>query len=340
MNIRRIAAAAGFATGAALAFAPLASADPSSFVTSTLDSEIASQNSLLESAALFTGNTNDITVATVPGVYDTIDPSVVPQTTVPADVTALEYFLYGVNPIEAGISSASGPYNEFNGALTEFYDAYNVYAYALGNGGALDTNLGDYLGSTTTIGNAVSGEGATLSSAAQYFFNFGVGDLKGYLGDFGTTANSAASAMPAATDIGSTLTSEINGLNGLFGLDATLAGIPSTDIIRGTGPLPFDTIDPSHTNSLFDTLVFGLNPANVSLDPGSYDVFNGALTQLSNAYNVELYSLLNAGGTIPLADIFGTHDFLGGGVATAVSEYLQLGLSDLAGYFDIGALAG
>ena len=46
MYIRKLAAAAGFACGAALAFAPLAAADLGSTVTSTLDSEIASQNSL------------------------------------------------------------------------------------------------------------------------------------------------------------------------------------------------------------------------------------------------------------------------------------------------------
>src|SRR6201999_4330493 len=122
MYMRKIAAAACFATGAAMALAPLASADLGDTVASTLDSEIASQNSMLEFAALFTGNTEDITVATTPGVYDTIDPSVVPQITDPADasqLTALEYYLYGVNPIEAGISGASGPYNELNGALTE-----------------------------------------------------------------------------------------------------------------------------------------------------------------------------------------------------------------------------
>jgi hypothetical protein len=42
---------------------------------------------------------------------------------------------------------------------------------------------------------------------------------------------------------------------------------------------------------------------------------------------------LNAGALLPVADLIGTHDFLGAGGATAVSDYLQLGLSDLAGYF-------
>ena len=64
----------------------------------------------------------------------------------------------------AGISSDSGPYNEFNGALTEFDDAYNVYAYAAANGGALDTDAADYLGSATTIGHAL--DTGTVAGAA------------------------------------------------------------------------------------------------------------------------------------------------------------------------------
>jgi hypothetical protein len=62
-------------------------------------------------------------------------------------------------------------------------------------------------------------------------------------------------------------------------------------------------------------------------------VLNGALTEIYNAINVEDYSLLNSGAILPVADLFGTHDFLGDGVTAAVGEYLQLGVSDLAGYF-------
>jgi hypothetical protein len=93
----------------------------------------------------------------------------------------------------------------------------------------------------------------------------------------------------------------------------------------------FDTISPTDLNSTFDSLVFGA--AGPSVDPGSYDVLNGALSEFLNASNVEDFSLLNSGALLPVADIIGTHDFLGAGVATAVSDYLQLGLSDLAGYF-------
>jgi hypothetical protein len=60
-----------------------------------------------------------------------------PKTTVPGDVSPLEYELYGVAPITAGISSDSGSYDLFNGTLGEFDDAYNVELYALENGCAL-----------------------------------------------------------------------------------------------------------------------------------------------------------------------------------------------------------
>jgi len=331
MNMRKIAAAAAFATGAALAFAPLAAADLGDTVTSTLDSEIASQNSSFELDALLAGDSADITKGGT-GVYDSIISgdlsTVAPQATTYGAVTPLESDLYGANPILAGISSDSGPYNELNGAVTEFDDAYNVYAYAAANGGALDTNVGDYLGSATTIGNAVSGPGATVTSAAEYFYNFGSGDLQGYDAIF-----APATTTVAPTDIDSTLANEIVQLNNVFELDGKLAGnfgdiAPHTAVGTNVG---FDTIPTADLNASFNDLVTGA--AGPSSDPGSYDVLNGALTEIYNAVNVEDYSLLNSGAILPVADLFGTHDFLGDGVTAAVGEYLQLGVSDLAGYF-------
>ena len=43
----------------------------------------------------------------------------------------------------AGISADPGPYSVFNGALTEFDDAYNVELYAAENNGFLDTLSGE-----------------------------------------------------------------------------------------------------------------------------------------------------------------------------------------------------
>ena len=83
-------------------------------------------------------------------------------------------------------------------------------------------------------------------------------------------------------------------LNAIFVGDATLAG-QGTDVIPGTAAQPFDTIP--------------LSFAPDSRTPTLLDVFNGALTVFSDAYNVELYSLLNpdvAFNAIPLDDLFGS----------------------------------
>jgi hypothetical protein len=328
--IRKIAVAAGFATGAALALAPLASADPVE-ITSTVSSEIASLNSLFDIQAALAGNSADIT--TNAAGFDIVPLADAPQATVPADLTALDYFLYGVNPIQAGIAPDPGSYELFNGALGKFDDALNVELYAAENAGAIDPNDADFIGSASSIDHA---QGlATATDAAQYFFNFGVGDLEGYLGIFAPASTAAAESAPAAvTDISSTLTSEVTSLNSLFDLDASLAGL-SGDIAHGTGVLPFDTIPAADANSTFDTLVFGLNPASVTDGvPGSYDVLNGALGEFDNAYNTELFSLLNGGDILPVADLIGTHtDLLNGTVSEAITGFLQLGVSDLAGFF-------
>jgi hypothetical protein len=325
LYIRKIAAAAGFATGAALAFAPLAAATPDpTLVSSTLDSEISSQNSLFDTYAFFAGDT--VTKAVAPGGYDSVPVADVPHALTYGAVTPLETELYGVNPIVAGISSGvSGPFEEYNGALTEFDDAYNVAAFAAANNGALDTNVNDYLGSATTIAHAVSGQGATVASAEQFFLNFGSGDLKGFFGDF-------APAASGPGDIDPIISGEIGDLNNLFELDGHLAGAygdiaPEASKTFGVG---FDTISPTDFNPTFNSLVDGAS--GPSTDPGSYDVLNGALSEFYNAFNVEDYSLLNAGALLPSADIFGTHAELAT-VAASVSEYLTLGTSDLAGFF-------
>ncbi|HEY1840044.1 MAG TPA: hypothetical protein VGG53_07425, partial [Mycobacterium sp.] len=154
----------------------------------------------------------------------------------------------------------------------------------------------------------------------------------GYLGIFPAEAASTAAADPAAViDITPILTSEVESLNGLFASDVAAAGIPSTDIIPGMGTLPFDTILTANTNAAFDSLVFGA--AGPSLDPGSYDVFNGAVTELLNASNVGLFARLNGGDLLPVADLFGPTDFLGDGVTQAIGEYLTLSFNDLLGFF-------
>lgn len=158
------------------------------------------------------------------------------------------------------------------------------------------------------------------------------------VGSLAAGAALALAPMASADPITSTLDSEIASLNALFTSDTTLSGVPSSDIATG-GAGVFDTIEPGdvttvENNTLFDDLVYGLNPANETPDPGSYDVFNGALGQFDNAYNVALFSLLDPTGTFDPTDIIGTHAaFLNDGAAAAIGDFLQLGFSDLLGYF-------
>jgi len=247
----------------------------------------------------------------------------------------------------SGVSATDG-----NGNYALAYGPANSTASAGGeNTGALAGNnniaiVNDPFGSTADSATAGSNStGAGSSDLAEVLYTHGDASAQGannlydIITPFGTTATPAAAtaaADPAANDIGSTITTEINSLNGIFGSDVALSGIPSSDIVQGSGAFPWDTILTANTNATFDDLVFGFNPDNVTGDPGAYDVLNGSLTEFANAYNVELYSLLNPGAAdlIPAADIFGTHaDFLNDGVAGAVSDFLQLGTSDLLGYF-------
>src|ERR1700742_4107981 len=95
MKIRNIAVLGGLAAGAALAFAPLASAD-TPVDPSIIDSEIASLNSLFAA---------DTTAAAVPtadidpggaGVFTTIVPSDV--STLESSNTLFDELVYGFNP--------------------------------------------------------------------------------------------------------------------------------------------------------------------------------------------------------------------------------------------------
>jgi hypothetical protein len=91
--------------------------------------------------------------------------------------TTLDYELYGVSPI-AQAGSDPGAYEVFNGALGKFDDALNIELYALENGGAIDPNAADFIGSASSIADALGSANAT--DAAEYFFNFGLGDLEGF----------------------------------------------------------------------------------------------------------------------------------------------------------------
>lgn len=172
MTIRKIAVLGGFAVGAALTLAPLASADT---LTDAVDSEIASLNSLFVSEATLAGDGADVVTHT--GSFDTIPLSFAPDSGTP---TFLDYELYGLNPI-ANAASDPGSYNVFNGALTEFSDAYNVELFSLANPtAAIDTiPAADLFGSATTITDAL--DTGTATGAITEFLTVGWNDLLGYL---------------------------------------------------------------------------------------------------------------------------------------------------------------
>jgi hypothetical protein len=174
--MRKIAVVGGFAVGAALTLAPLASADTP--ITSTLDSEIASMNSLFTDEADLAGiKSTDILGGTTPGSFEFINPADVaadaPKT---APFSTLDYELYGVSPGVAGVSGDSGAFDLYNGASGELYDAYNVGLYALENGGAL-APAADVIAtgaSTAALGTD------TVSGAITYFLEAGVNDIDGF----------------------------------------------------------------------------------------------------------------------------------------------------------------
>jgi hypothetical protein len=196
--------------------------------------------------------------------------------------------------------------------------------------------------SATTSGNSDLAEVLLTHGNASATGGNNLYDILSSFGNFHSASLPAAADAASVVPITSTVSSEIASLNSIFEGDAALASVPATDIIHTAGS--FDTISPDNLTNTFSSLVFGLNPENISTDPGAYDVFNGALTEFYDAYNVGLYALLNGGDLLGAGDVFGAPDtiadVLGGGATatTALSDFLQLGFSDLLGYFDPTAL--
>jgi hypothetical protein len=181
MNIGKIALVGGFAVAAALASAPLASADD---LTSTVDSEIASLNSIFDSEASIAGDSADVTTGGT-GVLDTILPADAPDT---APLTTLDYELYGPlaslligsdNPIDGApfLDPTPGAQDVGGGALVEFDDAYNALVDYLGG----DSGV---IPATDLIGVADQTLDASASSdlgLAADFFGAGEEDLLSFL---------------------------------------------------------------------------------------------------------------------------------------------------------------
>ena len=214
MDIRKIAVVGSFAAGAALALAPIASADD---LSSIIDSEISLSNSIFDSEAALAGDSTD--VVTHAGSFDTIPLSFAPDTGTP---TLLDFELYGLNPI-ANAGSDPGAYNVFNGALTEFDDAFNSEAYGLLNNNALVPEA-DLFGSDKVI-DAALGTGSD-TGAATTFFEAGLADLQGYLAIPSLSDSSLLSDLGGGLDLTSLLdTGSLgDGLTGLLGDLGSLGG--------------------------------------------------------------------------------------------------------------------
>jgi len=183
MDIRKIAVIGSFAAGAALGLAPLAAADPAATdpLIGVVGSEESLLNSLFVSEADLAGVGGDVTGPTATNPFDIITPADI-HAVQGTGTTPFDFLVYGVDPSAAGLASDPGSYNVFNGALVEFDDALNVELYSLENNGALmpdATAATDLIGSATTIDNAL--DLGTATNAADYFWNFGVGDLSGFL---------------------------------------------------------------------------------------------------------------------------------------------------------------
>jgi hypothetical protein len=222
MDIRKIAVIGGFTVGAALALAPIAAADPTE-ITTTVDSEISSLN------ALFTLDTDlagvpatDVTLANAANPFDIITPADITAVQGTTGTTPFDFLTYGVDPSAAGLSSDPGSYDVLNGALGKFDDAFNVELYALENNGALDPNTGDFIGSMSSIDAALATGNPT--GAAEYFLNFGLGDLQGYFDpSSGASPLSDLGSLGSLGDLGS-LGGLGDGLTGLLGDLGSLGG--------------------------------------------------------------------------------------------------------------------
>ena len=180
MNLRKIAVVGGFAVGAALTLAPLASADNTTDLTSAVSSEIASLNSTFTSDATLFGVGSDLIAPTAGQPFETISLLGAPDS---APFNSFDYFLYGLDPA-ANAKDDPGAYELFNGALTRFDDAYNFGLYALENSGAALPST-DFAADLIGVepGSALFTElsTATASQAITDLLSLGFSDLTGYL---------------------------------------------------------------------------------------------------------------------------------------------------------------
>jgi hypothetical protein len=173
MDIRKIAVVGGFAVGAAVAFAPLASADD---LTGIVDSEISSLNSVFTEETTLAGVPSADITGGGTGVFDTI---------IQGDIASVESnatfdeLVYGFNA--SNLTSDPGAYDVLNGAVSKFDDALNIGVYALENNGAMLPTADfatDLFGSTSSLTTELAG--TTATQAITDLLGNSFSDLLGY----------------------------------------------------------------------------------------------------------------------------------------------------------------
>lgn len=184
----------------------------------------------------------------------------------------------------------------------------------------------------------------------------------GVIGSFAAGAALALAPLAAAEDtvpatppdFSHILQGQVQSMNWLFGALAGQAGVDKDLITVGdptaTDPLSFSTISADDlklpANTDFASLVYGANwlEEMSTGDTGSYNLFNGALTQFNDANNVLMYALMTGGDEIDPTKV-DVSDYLFGSdtsIAAALSgdsvwedfsNFATNGFNDLAGYF-------
>jgi hypothetical protein len=162
------------------------------------------------------------------------------------------------------------------------------------------------------------------------------------VGGFAVGSALAFAPLASADDLTPLVDSEISTLNSIFVSEVAVSGGPASGVIITNGANTFDTTTlqyapDSGTPTLLDYELYGLDPiSNASSDPGASDVFNGALVAFDDAYNVELYSVLNAGALPPAADLIGSATFIDDGLRLPVDDgsayFFTFGVEDLVYY--------
>jgi hypothetical protein len=165
------------------------------------------------------------------------------------------------------------------------------------------------------------------------------------VGSFAVGGALALAPVASADNLTGVLDTEIAEANSIFVAQADAAGVGGDVITHGANT--FDTIpliDAPKTAPFtpLDYELYGINPgfAGPASDPGSYNVFNGALIEFDDAYNSGLYALLNNNALIPEADLFGSQSVIDTALATnsdfgAAAVFMEASFNDLLGYLSL-----